>query len=110
MAENETVESSNGRGYVKTHEKMTDRMVGMVYGNQVTDTGRRKLGVVLFNLNGINNIQLFALESKVTPGNYQIYRADMAYMDVFKKSELSKYHDKKKQAQTKDDVPLYPPA
>jgi len=98
---------NGNRGFIKTKEKMAERLVGMVYGNLVTDTGRKKLNVVIFNLKGIENIQLFALESKVNPGNYQIYRADMAYINLFKKG-VPKEKSNKKDSQTVNLGELYP--
>lgn len=97
------------RGFSKTKETMLDRRIGTIYGGQVTATGRRKLGIHLFNLKGLKDIQLFALESKTKSDVWEIYRSDMAYKELFEPNKFLRKEAAKKDTKTKDSAQLYPP-
>ena len=102
-------EETDSLGFSKTKETMLDRRVGTIYGGGVTATGRRKVGIHLFNLKGIKDIQLFGLESKTKPDVWEIYRSDMAYKELFEPNKFLKKEVAKKDAQTKNSSQLYPP-
>ncbi len=75
----------------KLKELMPDRQVGVLYTDNATSTGRKKINIILFNVKSegklAQSVKLFALESKGRIGEYAIYRKDLEHVDLFPKKD-----------------------
>ena len=71
---------------VKQFEPMKERMVGMLFTDHQTSSGRKKINIQLHHVkvgNKTKKVDLFALEVNGRPGEYGIYRKDFDNTDVF---------------------------